>query len=502
MVATAHRWRVADLLELGDIVSVDAEIEACSRLAEMLRQPALAWYAETFRAMRRFMAGRFAEGEEIARSALAIGARAVGDGAVAASRAQLGLSLWQQGRLDELAAILTAPLGRASVYGCAILMAKLSLGANADARLEFEAFARDDFAGIPRDADWLPSLCLLAVACSAFRDSTRAPVLYRELMPYADRNVVLGTGGWTCMGCAAGQLGLLASTMGRWDDAARHFEDAIAMNRRMGMRPWVAQFQWEYGVMLVSRGPAGDQELARALLEEAAAAARDMGLRVLEDETTTLLRWMGDPAGDREQRTAAAPLAVSFRRQGDFWTIENDGTVCRLKDSKGLRYLHRLLADAGREFHVLDLVGGVTGGAGIGPAPPPAGSGPALDGAAKAAYRRRLDELAADLAEAERWSDTGRAARARAEIEAVTEQLATAVGLGGRDREAGSASERARSAVTQSIRSALRRLEREFPRLGAHLALRVKTGTFCMYRPDPGHLIVWDLSRAGDQSSR
>src|SRR5262249_57924093 len=72
MVATARRWRVADLLELGDIVSLDAEIEACSRLAEMLRQPALAWYAETCRAMRRFMAGRVAEGEEGARPARAV----------------------------------------------------------------------------------------------------------------------------------------------------------------------------------------------------------------------------------------------------------------------------------------------------------------------------------------------------------------------------------------------------------------------------------------------
>src|SRR5262249_41822066 len=90
MVATAHRWRVADLLELGDIVSVDAEIEACSRLAEMLRQPALAWYAETFRAMRRFMAGRVAGGGENAPPAPAVGgpARAGGGGPGPRARAR------------------------------------------------------------------------------------------------------------------------------------------------------------------------------------------------------------------------------------------------------------------------------------------------------------------------------------------------------------------------------------------------------------------------------
>jgi tetratricopeptide (TPR) repeat protein len=492
MVAAARRWRVADFLEIGDVVAVDTEIERCARLAETLRQPALAWYAETFRAMRRFMSGRFAEGEELARSALAIGARAIGDGAVAASRAQLGLALWQQGRLDDLATLLVAPLERTSAYACAILIARLSLGADADAHREFEALARDDFTGVPRDADWLPSLCLLAVACWFFRDVPRAAVLYRYLLPYAGRNVVLGTGGWTCMGCAAGQLGLLARTMERWEDASRHFEDAIAMNRRMGMRPWVAQYQWEYAAMLLSRGGPAARERAGTLLAEAVAAARDMGMRVLEQDTAALLReMMDDTPVERASPLSATPLMLSFRRQGDYWTIEQDGAVCRLRDAKGLRYLHRLLAEPGREFHVLDLVTGDAGPASAGAAPPPTGPGPVLDAAAKSAYRRRLDDLAAELAEAERWGDAGRAARARAEIDAITQQLAAAVGLGGRDREAGSASERARSAVTQSIRSALRRLEHELPRLGAHLALRVKTGTFCTYVPDPERPLVW-----------
>jgi len=116
-----------------------------------------------------------------------------------------------------------------------------------------------------------------------------------------------------------------------------------------------------------------------------------------------------------------------------------------------------------------------------------------LDARAKAAYRRQLDALGAELAEAEAWSDEGRAARAREEIEMVTEQLAAAVGLGGRDRDAASATERARSAVTQNIRSAIRRLERELPRLGAYLTQRVKTGTICTYLPDPERPVVWTL---------
>ena len=43
-------------------------------------------------------------------------------------------------------------------------------------------------------------------------------------------------------------------------------------------------------------------------------------------------------------------------------------------------------------------------------------------------------------------------------LNAITEQLAAAVGLGGRDRLAASDAERARSAVTQAIKSAVRRI--------------------------------------------
>ena len=114
----------------------------------------------------------------------------------------------------------------------------------------------------------------------------------------------------------------------------------------------------------------------------------------------------------------------------------------------------QLLRDPGREFHALDLVGA----SGFGVVDARRGDGvAALDATAKAAYRRRLDELRHDLEEAERLGDAGRSARARAEREALTEELAAAVGLGGRDRLAAATAERARCAVTQGIRLALKR---------------------------------------------
>src|SRR4029453_9686047 len=52
----------------------------------------------------------------------------------------------------------------------------------------------------------------------------------------------------------------------------------------------------------------------------------------------------------------------------------------------------------------------------------------------------------------------GRADRAREEMEAIAEQLAAAVGLGGRARQAASSSERARSTMTKAVKAAASRI--------------------------------------------
>src|SRR5262249_17393566 len=152
-----------------------------------------------------------------------------------------------------------------------------------------------------------------------------------------------------------------------------------------------------------------------------------------------------------------------FRHEGDFWTLAYQGAECRVKDAKGLRYIAYLLRHPEHEFHVLDLVATVEGAreadgdrrsaTARGETGGERGVGgeqglPVLDATAKVGYRQRLLELRDELDEAERFNDPGRAERARAEMDAITEQLAAAVGLGGRDRRAGSPSERARSTLT------------------------------------------------------
>jgi hypothetical protein len=120
-------------------------------------------------------------------------------------------------------------------------------------------------------------------------------------------------------------------------------------------------------------------------------------------------------------------------------------------------------------------------------------TGALLDPQAKEAYRRRLSELDEDIEEAEAMNDADRAERARSEREFIAHELAAAVGLGGRDRVAASASERARVNVTRAIKSSLGRIAAHSAALGRHLEITVRTGTYCSYEPDPRVPVTWQL---------
>jgi hypothetical protein len=63
----------------------------------------------------------------------------------------------------------------------------------------------------------------------------------------------------------------------------------------------------------------------------------------------------------------------------------------------------------------------------------------------------------------------------------LVKELAGAFGIGGRDRIAASAAERARLNVTRAIRSAIAKLTEALPAAGSALARQVRTGLYCVY---------------------
>jgi hypothetical protein len=371
----------------------------------------------------------------------------------------------------------------------------------------FDALAIDRFAVIPVNNDMLLSLGLLAEVAWFLRDTGRGGVLHGLLLPY--RGLVVDAVEWST-GAVDRYLGLAAMTAGDLESAEQHLQDALHLNTRIGAHPWTARTQADLASLLLVRDRPGDRERAIELLKAALDTARRLGM-------TVFAQWAGQaltrPGSDGHAAQARRPLGSIatiggvtswsvFRREGEYWSIVFAGDAFRLKDVRGLHYLAHLLRHPGREFHVLDLAaaGQAMPTSGLPKRPTPeddlqrawlSDTGPVLDEQAKTAYRARLRELEEDLAGATSWADPVRAANARQERQFLADQLAAAVGLGGRDRKAGSAAERARVNITRSIRTALSRIRVHSPTLAGHLGATIHTGTFCSYTPDPRSPITW-----------
>src|SRR4030095_12542820 len=156
------------------------------------------------------------------------------------------------------------------------------LGRTREARTEFEYLARHDFTDLSSDALWMASMTYLTDVCTFLGDTARATTLYHLLLPHAEHTVVIGNA-VACYGAMSRYLGALATTMGHWDAAVQHFEDALAMNARMEAWPWLAHTQYAYATMLLARHQPGDGDKATALLDAALRTARELGMRALEE---------------------------------------------------------------------------------------------------------------------------------------------------------------------------------------------------------------------------
>ena len=119
-------------------------------------------------------------------------------------------------------------------------------------------------------------MSLLAETSSLVGDIDHATNAYRLLAPWAAFNVANYPE--AIRGSVSRYLGILATTTKHWPDAERHFDDALAMNEKMGALPWVAHTRVDYAAMLIARGDAAEREHARQLLDEALTTYRALAM--------------------------------------------------------------------------------------------------------------------------------------------------------------------------------------------------------------------------------
>lgn len=444
--------RVTQRMALGDPDGARREIQ---RMTDDGLRAAAQWTVAEWRALEAFLAGRFDDARRLIAEAERIG-HAQGEDLATPNRRMLELHI-----ALERGDAVQAPDGPMLVSGMqehSSVFDALAAAATGDLEAARTLVASIDIDDAPRRLRWPMLLFAYASVITLIGDREPAAVLHDALQTHAGTVVMPPLYPQVCLGAADRYLGLLAELAGRPDDARRHLAHALELDVRIGADVWAAQDRYHLGRLLLHDEP----ERATALLDAAASEARRMGMRPLE------------------AKVAAVRNIAVFKPQGGGWLIVYDGHAVRLPARRGLAWLAQLLDAPGEEIAALDLTGG-----GSWDRPP------VLDELAKSQYRARLQALDAELDDAAARNDLAAGARARLERDALVDELARAVGRGGRDRAPTADSERARINVTRALRRAIDEIRRAHPTLAAHFDATVRTGLFCSYTPDPRALPAW-----------
>jgi hypothetical protein len=343
-------------------------------------------------------------------------------------------------------------------------------------------FGIHDTSGI--DEDWMAAVVetddkslidARSRLCVHHCDAELAGTLRERLRGWEDHFVSAGAFGMAWYEHASSSIARFATVQGELDVAVERYETAVeAMRSGGGDLPaaWVAL---ELADVLETRGDAVDAQRARRLRGEVARLAEEFSLPGLARKAGEGERQVDDTEDGQPRHTSDA-FSFSLVKNGDVWTVERAEKTFALKNVKGVRILARLLAEPGREFHVLDLDGVE--------ATPDSDAGEMLDDEARDAYRRRVRELRGELREAEEFNDPGRAERAREELEFIASELSRAVGLHGESRRASDATERSRVNVQRRIKDGISRIRNHDVELARHLDWAVSTGAYCCYDPE------------------
>jgi hypothetical protein len=460
-------WRTIDLFLAGDRRALRslAELRECLDTTPF---DCLGYVVAALEVMLAIRDGRLDQAEELALRCYELGVD-VGDAdALGWYGAQLVTIRWLQGRGEDVLSLLgeleESPTVAEPCFGFVAATAALAagIGDRATATTALATLRKHGLDAIAPSSIWSATMLGACEAAHLLGDVEAAEEAYRVLAPYADLPIMASLA-VACFGSAHRPLGLAAWTVGDLELAIHHLERAATADVGVGNQPCHALDRATLADVLDDRGRPGDAGRAAALRRGAVEDAERFGMAVRAAEWR--LRLGPERCG-----------GVTVRRDGQVWRVALGNRSALVPHSVGMDYLACLIDNAGTEISAVDLVSRHTVRGRT------RADQPLLDETAKAHYRRQIEALQQEAADAEACADLERATRARAELNCFVEQLAEATGFAGRGRAFTDEAERARISVQKAIKRALAAIGQCDPELGDHLRRHVTTGARCTYR--------------------
>ena len=220
---SAHLWRPSTGLETLDGATVRRQLRALDLLADESGSPRVAFFAASRRGMHALLTGDLDAAKAALRDAGAAG-RVVGSADLDAVEHTLRAGIARQA--GDTAALATEAgsfegFGLAEGIGSVLAWGAVLWVAAGDAdRARAVLHQLGDFAAVPRDVDWLLTVCLLTDVAAAVGERAQAEVGLGLLTSYAGRGVI-DAGGVAFVGVVDAVLARACALLDRSADAAR-----------------------------------------------------------------------------------------------------------------------------------------------------------------------------------------------------------------------------------------------------------------------------------------
>lgn len=238
-----HRW-LRDYLELGDMQAVEA---AAAHLERQIAQSGIAsdrYYPAVWRATEAALRRDLDVAEAAANDAADVGRAAARgpEGVAGVWAAQIFAVRLFDGRLAELRDLVDSSADATPsrpIWRAAAAFMHLELQDPEQAEVHFRHLRRIGFSRLPHTVDRPMTLAMLSWVAAEIGSIADARELRRQLRPYRDFLIVLGTAAPSvCAGPAAYPLAMLEARLGRTDAAAALLARAELQATQIGAHRW------------------------------------------------------------------------------------------------------------------------------------------------------------------------------------------------------------------------------------------------------------------------
>ena len=315
-------WRIDAAYQLMNLEAVDTEIALIAQLAESTRLPLARWHLLRQQASRAALTGQFGTARDRSEEARQLAVR-IQDVSGAGMSYAFALSMatirgdpteLQPDFFDVLAGAPPIPIIRSSQA-----VAMFATGRTDEARAVYETLRQLPAAGV-RDVRTFGALIQLIELMIAYQDTGTAQATYDLFHPLLAHSGVIGSGLVGLQGSVHWPVGRLAALLGRTEQALDHFASALAVNTRLGARPFVVMTRLDWATTLAGRAAGDDLAQARELARQAAAEAGRLDMPGPAARAERLVRELEQAIG------AANPLT---RREREIAGLISDGLTNR-----------------------------------------------------------------------------------------------------------------------------------------------------------------------------